>query len=239
MAQPPTTWCEWLSDDPDAPCTAYEVIERVATRYRRRIRGVVQYDEVVQGCLLALSTKQSMHGVDFPPPPADAGVIRAYLGVAFDRLMPRVLSRMLTDELKHQRGPMARSGVNAASVEVASSSSAMLRRIDGADEILHSQPNHRVGGEQSVITLEFCTLVRSQVDRLPKAFRDVVTLRYFDELDTKQTAAHLLIPEGTVKRRLHDALLYLRNEVRWSQAVLDHYGPVTQSEPAVTGGDTK
>lgn len=54
------------------------------------------------------------------------------------------------------------------------------------------------------------------VNKLPRNFRDVVIMYYFQERDTKQIALALDIPEGTVRSRLHRSRKLLHNSlVRW------------------------
>ena len=47
--------------------------------------------------------------------------------------------------------------------------------------------------------------VRSAVQKLPDEFREVVVLRYFEELSTPEIARIVGVPEGTVRSRLHYA----------------------------------
>ena len=55
--------------------------------------------------------------------------------------------------------------------------------------------------------------VHEAVATLPEHYRVLVVLRYFDELTVPQIAAALSLPEGTVKRRLHEAKDLLRLEL--------------------------
>ena len=55
--------------------------------------------------------------------------------------------------------------------------------------------------------------VHGAVARLPERYRVLIVLRYFDELTVPQIATHLALPEGTVKRRLHEAKVLLRREL--------------------------
>jgi RNA polymerase sigma-70 factor (ECF subfamily) len=59
-------------------------------------------------------------------------------------------------------------------------------------------------------------LVRSAVDRLPDLFRQVVLLAYYQGLKYREIADILAIPVGTVKSRLHAALLKLQEN--WGAA---------------------
>ena len=47
--------------------------------------------------------------------------------------------------------------------------------------------------------------VRTAVRKLPESYREVVVLRYFEDLSTPEIAKIVGIPEGTVRSRLHYA----------------------------------
>lgn len=55
--------------------------------------------------------------------------------------------------------------------------------------------------------------VRDAVAALPDGYRALVVLRYYDDLTVPQIAAHMLLTEGTVKRRLHEARALMRGEI--------------------------
>ena len=55
--------------------------------------------------------------------------------------------------------------------------------------------------------------VREALARLPGNDRMLVVLRYFDDLSVPEIAAQLSLPEGTVKRRLHEARALLREDL--------------------------
>jgi len=57
---------------------------------------------------------------------------------------------------------------------------------------------------------EIRTQVRSCIDQLPEAYREVLLLRDIEEFDTAQTAQQLGIAPGAVKTRLHRARMALR-----------------------------
>jgi RNA polymerase sigma-70 factor (ECF subfamily) len=59
-------------------------------------------------------------------------------------------------------------------------------------------------------------LVRACVDRLPDFLRQVVVLAYYQGLKYREVADILDVPVGTVKSRLHTALLRLQEA--WSEA---------------------
>jgi RNA polymerase sigma factor (sigma-70 family) len=54
--------------------------------------------------------------------------------------------------------------------------------------------------------------LRERVARLPERLREVVLLRYFEDLDEAEMAEALGVPRGTVKSRLHGAIRALKRE---------------------------
>ena len=55
--------------------------------------------------------------------------------------------------------------------------------------------------------------VHGAVANLPERHRALVVLRYFDDMTVPQIAAELALPEGTVKRLLHEARSHIRIEL--------------------------
>ena len=77
-------------------------------------------------------------------------------------------------------------------------------------------PDESVDIEEAVIQRELARLVRRAVAELPLAFREVVTLHYFEGLDIADIAKILKVPIGTVKSRLARAREQLRRKLeRW------------------------
>ncbi|MBN1342842.1 MAG: RNA polymerase sigma factor [Phycisphaerae bacterium] len=56
-------------------------------------------------------------------------------------------------------------------------------------------------------------IVRNLVSDLPASQREVIVLRFFEDLSTEETAATLKLPVGTVKSRLHRGLERLRERL--------------------------
>ena len=61
----------------------------------------------------------------------------------------------------------------------------------------------------------------SVLANLPTVQRQVVLMRYLDDMSLKEIALALSIPEGTVKSRLHHALAALRKDNRCRRYFLD------------------
>jgi RNA polymerase sigma-70 factor, ECF subfamily len=63
--------------------------------------------------------------------------------------------------------------------------------------------NAQTNVESIVARREMKRRLREEIDRLPKKLRAVVILNAVEELDTRDIAGVLHIPEGTVRSRLH------------------------------------
>ena len=57
-------------------------------------------------------------------------------------------------------------------------------------------------------------IVRKAVRELPDAYRAILVFRYYDDLTVSEIAQVLSLPEGTVKRRLHEAKNLVRTNIR-------------------------
>ena len=65
-------------------------------------------------------------------------------------------------------------------------------------------------------------LVRAGVERLPDFLKQVVILAYYQGLKYRDIADILGIPVGTVKSRLHSALMKLQEAWSAASALQDH-----------------
>jgi RNA polymerase sigma-70 factor, ECF subfamily len=72
--------------------------------------------------------------------------------------------------------------------------------------------------ERDAARTEIRRLVETAVDLLPDDFRIVFVMRDVEEMSTEETAAHLSIPQATVKTRLHRARRLVRAELADSLA---------------------
>ena len=73
------------------------------------------------------------------------------------------------------------------------------------------------GALQQVLAQECAGRLAEAVAELPLIFRDVLTLRFEEEMQLEEIAATLALPLSTVKTRLHRALKHLRQhlESKW------------------------
>ncbi len=67
--------------------------------------------------------------------------------------------------------------------------------------------------EEITVTEEEKNSVECAIDSLPPLLRETARLFFLHGIKQKQIAMHLGVPEGTVKRRIHDAKLKLRKEL--------------------------
>ena len=84
------------------------------------------------------------------------------------------------------------------------------QRLAGADEnVLHNLPQ-RPDSTDSNARPELTHVLAN----LPEGQREVLLMRFVDDMSLAEIAAALGIPEGTVKSRLHNALATLRGDER-------------------------
>lgn len=82
--------------------------------------------------------------------------------------------------------------------------SAMQRNTDG-DAIEYSIPSNQPNPEERMIRIERDEALRQIVDGLKEPYREVIRLRYYEDLSYEEIASKLKIPLGTVKVRLSRA----------------------------------
>ena len=81
---------------------------------------------------------------------------------------------------------------------------------------LESLAQDRAGGSEgtAVASVELRLDMRQRLDALPERLREVLVLRYYQQLPERDIAEILGIPRGTVKSRLHAAVKALRAQER-------------------------
>jgi RNA polymerase sigma-70 factor (ECF subfamily) len=90
------------------------------------------------------------------------------------------------------------------------------QRMAGADEAVLQNLPQRPGGPTQDPRPELSHVLSD----LPEGQREVLLMRFVDDMTLAEIAAALNIPEGTVKSRLHNALATLRADERVKQYFL-------------------
>ena len=70
--------------------------------------------------------------------------------------------------------------------------------------------SRRISRATSIAGAGFACAAQRRLVRLPDRLREVLVLRFYDDLDEAEMAEALGIPKGTVKSRLHGAIRELR-----------------------------
>lgn len=86
-------------------------------------------------------------------------------------------------------------------------------RASESEALLEAQPSPATGPEDAVLAEERRDRVRSSIAGLSPKLREVVLLRYVEDLKYHEIAALLGVPEGTVKSRLGRAYETLVREL--------------------------
>lgn len=73
------------------------------------------------------------------------------------------------------------------------------------DERFASPPSLAPTPEESVINLQQRSQIESYLERLSPRYRQLIRLRFFDELSYEEIATKLALPLGTVKTQIHRA----------------------------------
>ena len=68
-----------------------------------------------------------------------------------------------------------------------------------------STPSSAPNPEQSIIEHQLSTQIKNTIDKLPKIYKEVIELRFLDELSYEEITCKLNIPLGTVKTHIHRA----------------------------------
>lgn len=76
------------------------------------------------------------------------------------------------------------------------------------DDVVNSLISYEKTPYDEVETSERAENVREVIDRMPTNLKEILLLAYFEQFSYKQMAGILSIPIGTVKSRLHTAVVY-------------------------------
>jgi RNA polymerase sigma factor (sigma-70 family) len=84
-------------------------------------------------------------------------------------------------------------------------------------EMSHNIPGHGQDPEEKMIEKQKIKLMREVVDKLKPHYKQLVQLRYFDELSYEEIAVEMDLPLGTVKAQLFRAREFLYNIVKGAE----------------------
>jgi RNA polymerase sigma-70 factor (ECF subfamily) len=82
--------------------------------------------------------------------------------------------------------------------------------LPSGDSRVETMVGSGAGALEQLLARERAGWLAECVSDLPAVFREVLTLRFEEEMRLEEIAAVLSLPLGTVKTRLHRALKYLR-----------------------------
>lgn len=85
------------------------------------------------------------------------------------------------------------------------------RRIESSGADINP-PDEHANPERQIVNLEHAVEIRLAIDSLPAEQRDVVALRFYQDMSIEGIAATTRSPIGTVKSRLHRGLARLRDQ---------------------------
>jgi RNA polymerase sigma factor (sigma-70 family) len=85
------------------------------------------------------------------------------------------------------------------------------------DEILSAQPDGVPSAEASLVRADEHAALRRELALLTRDYRDIVVAYYFAGERIADIAARLGVPEGTVKRRLHDCRKAIREGIEMAR----------------------
>lgn len=77
-----------------------------------------------------------------------------------------------------------------------------VQRTGGGDFVEYQIPSGQLNPEENMMRMERDSALREVVDKLKQPYRQIVEMRYYDEMSYEQIAEKLQIPIGTVKIRL-------------------------------------
>lgn len=86
-------------------------------------------------------------------------------------------------------------------------------REQALDASLHDPPSLELGPEQAILMADHEALVHRLIDALPDELRLPLVLSSVEDLNSREIAGVLDIPEGTVRTRLQRARLVLRQKL--------------------------
>jgi RNA polymerase sigma-70 factor (ECF subfamily) len=117
--------------------------------------------------------------------------------------LARTAWRIAIDRRRRRPEPSLDDAANAA----------LLAELREREERGAGREAAEAGAEATVISGQMLALVQSLIAKLPAKLRDVLTLSTVEEMNSKQIAAVLGIPEGSVRTRLLRARQLLKEKL--------------------------
>jgi RNA polymerase sigma-70 factor (ECF subfamily) len=84
-------------------------------------------------------------------------------------------------------------------------------------EMSHNIPGHGQDPEEKFIEKQKINLIREVVDKLKPHYKELVTLRYFEEYSYEEISEKMDLPLGTVKAQLFRAREFLYNVIKGAE----------------------
>ena len=113
-------------------------------------------------------------------------------------------------QAENERAFLARAAWRVA-IDRRRSAGASAAKIEGATQL--DPPCPQPGPEQVLVAANQHAVIHAMIDALPEELRLPLVLSASDELNSREIAAILGIPEGTVRTRLQRARLVLRQKL--------------------------
>ncbi len=124
---------------------------------------------------------------------------------AFITWLSRIAVNRTIDFLRKQKSKNQTVSIDEPHMNDSQDSETTLKGIIEADEI---------DPEEDFIKRETSELLYSFLQRLPEDYRDIMIMRYFDQLSYKEIAEKMQLPLGTIKARLYRGKELLRVMLR-------------------------
>lgn len=80
-------------------------------------------------------------------------------------------------------------------------------------ERLPDSEDERPDAGEALSAQEEAEIVRKAIGELPPSYRALLVFRYYEDLTVPEIARIVTLPEGTVKRRLHEAKNFVRAKI--------------------------
>jgi len=87
------------------------------------------------------------------------------------------------------------------------------------DDVFNSLTSYEITPYDEAEKAEQAEKVRKIISQMPENLREILILAYFEQFSYKQMADILSIPIGTVKSRLHTAIVYFTK--KWKSSTSD------------------